>query len=156
MTTLTIKPILLLIILTVLGAFCNAQTTLGTNGRLVREQSLINGAYRLTMQTDCNLVIYDNGNPIWATNTAGRGNGCSVVMRDNGDLALYLSNNQPIWLSNTARGIAGYYLVLQSDRNLVIYAPGGTPIWASNTQRRMSGNMANQTMSNDHMVTKHA
>ncbi|KAL5727881.1 hypothetical protein ACHQM5_001025 [Ranunculus cassubicifolius] len=156
MATPSIKPILLLIILTLLSAFCNAQSTLNVNGRLTREQSLINGVFRLTMQTDCNLVLYDNGRAIWATNTAGRGTGCSVVMRENGDLAVYLPNNAPIWLSNTARGNANYYLTLQSDRNLVIYAPGGTPIWATNTQNRMNGIIANETAYKDDMVIKQA
>ncbi|KAL5698542.1 hypothetical protein ACHQM5_029568 [Ranunculus cassubicifolius] len=155
MTTPTIKHILLLIILTFLSAFCNAQTTLNTNERLVRGQSLINGAFRLTLQ-DCNLVLYDNGNAIWTTNVFAKVSACSAVLQDNGDLVVYLSNNQPMWRSNTAGAIASYYLTLQNDRNLVIYAPGGTPIWASNTQISMNGNMANETVSNNQMATKHA
>ena len=60
--------------------------------------------YRLTMQMDNNLVIYDGHNKAtWCSHTDGKGvTGASKV-------------------------------VMQNDRNIVIYDGTGKPIWASHT-----------------------
>ena len=63
-----------------------------------------NAPFRLVMQLDNNLVIYDGSNkPTWASKTDGKGvKGASKV-------------------------------VMQNDRNIVIYDGTGKPIWASKT-----------------------
>jgi hypothetical protein len=61
--------------------------------------------YRLIMQDNGNLVIYDVNNiKIWSTRTAGK-------------------------------GVPPYHLIMQIDRNLVLYDCYHQPIWASNTTR---------------------
>jgi hypothetical protein len=88
--------------------------------------------FRMTMQTDGNLVIYRNsdGHPIWASNTA-QSDVDRAVMQTDGNFVLYHVNNAPAWASNTP-GAPGSWLVMQTDGNLVIYRPN-FPIWASNT-----------------------
>jgi hypothetical protein len=62
-----------------------------------------NGPYRLKMQIDGNLVIYDrNGKPTWASNTGGKGKGpFRIVMQDDYNLVIYGSTG-PTWASRSA------------------------------------------------------
>src|SRR5260370_4875436 len=90
------------------------------------------GQYRLNMQSDGNLVIY-NGVAIWASNTAGTGGGNHLAMQADGNLVVYTSAGKPVWASNTAGTGGGHRLVMQNDGNLVVYTSAGKPVWASNT-----------------------
>uniref|UniRef100_A0A671Y2N7 Mannose-specific lectin-like n=1 Tax=Sparus aurata TaxID=8175 RepID=A0A671Y2N7_SPAAU len=61
--------------------------------------------YRLCMQPDCNLVIYNRGNvPKWATNTyqPKEVEMCRVVLTDEGKLELY--RDEHIWSSAHSNG----------------------------------------------------
>ena len=88
------------------------------------------GRYTLHMQTDGNLVLYNQGGAaIWATNRQGR----HLKLHDDGCLAeVDYSGN---WLWQTGCNQGGDRLVVQSDGNLVLYA-GGRAVWASNTAGR--------------------
>jgi hypothetical protein len=89
-----------------------------------------NHRYRLVLQKDGNLVLYDaRRHPLWSSNTDGQHVEKCVMQRD-GNLVLYHRNGQPVWASNTV-GRPGSYLLLQNDGNLVIYQPQA--VWASNT-----------------------
>jgi hypothetical protein len=103
--------------------------------------------YRLTMQTDNNLVVYTNANinllynragiPIWATTTA---NSCAVraIMQTDGNFVLYKTkiSSAPIYAaySSNTQGNPGSWITMQDDGNLVIYAPNGRALWASKNQ----------------------
>ena len=89
------------------------------------------GRYHFAYQGDGNLVLYDGGVAIWASNTAGRAAG-ACVMQGDGNLVIYIPGGQPIWASNTMT--AGSHLILQNDGNVVIYTPSNKPVWATNTQ----------------------
>ena len=104
-------------------------------GEMLRAEEYLtshNHQYRLGLQRDGNLVLYDaRRHPLWASNTNGqRVERC--VMQTDGNLVLYHRNGQPVWASNTV-GRPGSYLLLQNDGNLVIYQPQA--IWASGTAR---------------------
>jgi hypothetical protein len=91
-----------------------------------------NHQYRLVMQNDGNLVLYDaRRHPLWSSNTQGQRVEKCIMQRD-GNLVLYLHNGQPAWSSNT-QGKPGSYLLVQNDGNMVIYRPQG--VWASETAR---------------------
>ena len=90
-----------------------------------------NGQYSFVYQGDGNLVLYEGGNPLWASNTWGQPVGVCIMQGD-GNLVIYARGGVPIWSSNTW-GNPGSHLVLQDDRNVVIYRPDGTPIWATDT-----------------------
>ncbi|XP_020572028.1 mannose-specific lectin-like [Phalaenopsis equestris] len=100
--------------------------------RLRPGESLVQGHYFFTMQYDCNLVLYDDSTPIWASGTQGKGSGCYVIMQQDGNLVIYDSKKKPLWASNTNVGKGNYVLVLQKDRNVVIYSK---PIWATGTNK---------------------
>lgn len=87
--------------------------------------------YRLTMQADGNLVLYERSRALWSSNTAGRG--AYAAMQADGNLVVYNWSHQAVWSSGTY-GNPGAYLMLQDDRNLVIYTPNGRALWASNTR----------------------
>jgi hypothetical protein len=86
-----------------------------------------NGRYRLWMQGDGNLVLYDEQQThkaIWATNKFGPNT--QVSMQSDGNLVVYSGSNA-IWASGT-NGKTGAKLVLQDDGNLVVYQ-GSTVVW---------------------------
>ena len=63
--------------------------------------------YRLVMQDDDNLVVYDTWNaPTWASYTC-------------------------------KKGTRGHYLIIQDDRNAVVYDGSGVPRWSSRTNIRV-------------------
>ncbi|KAK1298747.1 hypothetical protein QJS10_CPB14g00723 [Acorus calamus] len=111
----------------------NPNNILGTDEILYAEHSLTYAQYTLAMQVDCNLVVYDNGNPVWHTNTAGKGyRDCYLKMQSDGDLVVYSKDgSHRLWSSNTGDGgHKNYELILQPNRNVVIYGPA---IWQANT-----------------------
>ena len=100
--------------------------------RVEEHLSSNNHQYRLVLQRDGNLVLYDaRRQSLWASNTDGQRVEKCIMQRD-GNLVLYHRNGQPVWASNTV-GKPGSYLLLQNDGNLVIYQP--QVVWASNTAR---------------------
>jgi hypothetical protein len=114
------------------GAHAQA-ASLSAGQQLASDQQLVSrsGYYRLVMQADCNLVLYDKwGRPLWATNTNGRGSACAAVMQGDANFVVYRSGGVPVWASRTNGAPAG--IELQDDGNLVIYR-SGQPVWASNT-----------------------
>jgi hypothetical protein len=85
------------------------------------------------MQTDGNLVVYDQfWVARWASNTAGYP-GAFAVYQSDGNLVVYTSWGWPVWASNTALFGQSGRMVFQDDGNLVIYGFSGDPIWSSNT-----------------------
>lgn len=111
-----------------------ARDTLEPGDMLKRGQSLVsdNQRYRLVLERDGNLVLYDEGlRPLWSAGTRGKAVQRCVMQRD-GNLVLYLHNDKPAWSSNTARK-PGSFLVLQNDGNLVIYQPRA--VWSTGTHR---------------------
>ncbi|PIA54597.1 hypothetical protein AQUCO_00900870v1 [Aquilegia coerulea] len=130
---------ILLILGTLNISFCNADYVLLPGENLYTGNSLQYNNYVLTMQQDCNLVLYDSGYPVWATNTGGLASNCYCAMQYDGNLVVYAQDGRAIWASNTGRENGYYVLVLQKDRNLVIY---GTAIWATATNAANSAKMS--------------
>ncbi|MUL65026.1 lectin [Mycobacterium sp. CBMA 234] len=89
-----------------------------------------NGAYRLVLQDDGNLVLYVGEQSVWATGTNGQAVQRAEVQED-GNFVLYTAD-QPVWDSKTS-GASDVRLVLQDDRNLVLYASDGAK-WSSDTR----------------------
>lgn len=92
--------------------------------------------YSFICQVDCNLVLYDNGNPIWASNTGGLSRNCYCAMQKDGNLVVYKPGGKALWASQTSGSAANYVLILQKDRNVVIYGPAK---WATNTHTSGDG-----------------
>ncbi|CAA7392110.1 unnamed protein product [Spirodela intermedia] len=120
----------LLILLCLLSSPCSARNTLRSGQTLTQRQSLNYNNYVFTMQSDCNLVLYDGG-AVWASGTNGRGTNCRATMQSDGNFVIY-TGSRAVWATNTNGGIADYVLILQPDRNVVIYE-GARAIWATGT-----------------------
>jgi nucleoid-associated protein YgaU len=105
--------------------------TLQKGEKLEVGQSLTsnNGAYRLVLQEDGNLVLYTGEQSVWATGTNGQSVQRAEV-QDDGNFVLYTAD-KPVWASQTA-GAGDVRLVLQDDRNLVLYGSDGAK-WSSET-----------------------
>jgi hypothetical protein len=96
-----------------------------------QSETSCDGRFSLAMQTDGNLVLYEEGHALWATGTNGK-LGYFMVMQGDGNFVLYDIHDKPLWASGT-NGHDGSTLAVQDDGNLVVYEPGGHPAWASNT-----------------------
>ncbi|MGW3630333.1 protein kinase domain-containing protein [Streptomyces sp. NPDC005122] len=73
---------------------------------------------RLIMQTDGNLVLYDeSGTARWASRTQGAGN--TAVLQADGNLVVYSAQGKPLWASNT-QGADGATLKVLETGNMVI------------------------------------
>jgi lambda family phage minor tail protein L len=117
--------------------------------RLLRGQILTSGNeliansghYRLVMQSDGNLVIYDRDfAPRWATNTDGNGpstlyhqGDSNITIRRNGDGVVTYSSDTFTGGVNNPSGLVSDRLVIQDDGNFALYAANGTAIWATGT-----------------------
>lgn len=102
--------------------------TPGQSLRAGQELRVLNGAVRLIMQTDGNLVRYESGVPTWWSGTAGAS--ATLVLQTDGNAVIYTTAG-PVWSTGT-HGRAGNYFVLQTDANVVLYGPTGA-LWASGT-----------------------
>ncbi|WP_406504046.1 hypothetical protein [Streptomyces sp. NBC_00212] len=97
---------------------------------LNHDQSVSSNTARLVMQSDGNLVIYDEFNRArWASNTVGQG--WTANFQGDGNFVVYTRSGHPVWASNT-EGHPGSRLVIQDDGNVVIY-DGSRAVWASGT-----------------------
>ncbi len=85
-----------------------------------------NGAYYLILQSDGNLVLYDQyHSPEWATGTS---TGVEALMQLDGNFVLYSSSAA---LFHTGTDVnEGAYLVVQNDGNLVVYSLSGDVLWS--------------------------
>ena len=91
------------------------------------------GRFRLILQNDGHLVLYQlPGTPLWA-NGVIRSDVCRIVLENTGNLVVYSRANIMLWQSNTANQGASR-LVLQNDGNLVIYRRSdGAAVWSTGT-----------------------
>lgn len=107
-------------------------------------QTIRNGAYRLDMQSDCNLVLYKDQTALWSSGTANRAPAwsCRMVFQSDAHLVVYSGGageqGQVVWASD--RYVPGFNavfrLVLQDDGNLVIYDTNKAVIWSTSTNGR--------------------
>jgi hypothetical protein len=129
-------PAILLILsaaaLAILAPTCSAADSFLLSGHsLSAGESLEVGNYKLTMQSDCNLVLYNAGSPVWSTDTENKGSDCRLDMQDDGNLVIYADYGHVVWSSNTYKvSVYKYILVLQPNGEIVIYGPN---IWATAT-----------------------
>lgn len=104
--------------------------------QLYKNQSLetADKKYRLTLQSDGNLVLYSATKALWSTRTNGKDSHYAVMQTD-GNFVLYDTLGRALWNSRTPRN-PGSSLQLQFDGNLVIYSKQGKAIWYTSTQGR--------------------
>lgn len=87
------------------------------------------GQYRLSYQTDGNLVIYGPGGDEWASNTAGTTPN-RAVMQGDGNFVIYDPDGNDLWSTGT-QGNPGAYAVVLESGNFTILSPEGWVLWWS-------------------------
>jgi hypothetical protein len=115
----------------VVAGFRNSEDGLSARQIVVaRPKRSPNGRYRLALQLDGNLVLYDDelGVALWSAGTNGNTVG-QAVMQGDGNFVIYDAGSVAIWSTETA-GNPGARLAVQDDGNLVVYRADGTALWA--------------------------
>ncbi|MCD9140644.1 lectin [Streptomyces albireticuli] len=93
-------------------------------------ESVSSDTARLVMQSDGNLVVYDEFNRArWASRTVGQG--WTAQFQTDGNFVVYTRSGRAVWDSKTA-GHPGSRLAVQDDGNVVIY-DGSQAIWSTRT-----------------------
>lgn len=104
--------------------------------RLVRGQSLTanqmlrsaGGLYRLLMQIDGNLVLYNQfDQPVWQLGTAGNP-GAFLAFQPDGNLVLYRADGFPLTYTGT-NGTAADQFIVQDDSDVLLYGSSGEIYW---------------------------
>jgi hypothetical protein len=114
-----------------------AWTTRGSY--MSRGQACQIGKSRLAMQTDGNLVLYDEtGRARWAaswTRPEVMGRAYFAYFQNDNNYVLYDNSTSRValWASNTYTGVFGGKLAVQADGNLVVYDSGMRALWATHT-----------------------
>jgi len=86
----------------------------------------------LTMQSDGNLVLYQNGTALWNTGTEGQNCGasqCFAVFQSDGNFVVY-NGSTPLWNSQTA-GNSGATLILTDQLPHIEIVLNGSVLWAN-------------------------
>ena len=106
-----------------------SSSQLASGATLAAGQSLYSPSqqYRLTMQTDGNVVLYAADRALWSTNTQGNP-GARLVMQTDGNLVVYSSANRAVWNTGTQR-FGTSSLVVQDDANVVVYTSARMATW---------------------------
>lgn len=116
------------------GSFTSTPDRLvaGSTMRAGQWLTSLNGRYRLYMQGDSNLVVYDTsrggppGEALWWTGASAE-NGQAIFQSD-GNFVVYDGTGRAIW-NTVTHGNPGAFMVLQNDGNLVLYSAAGAPLW---------------------------
>jgi hypothetical protein len=83
---------------------------------------------RMVMQTDGNLVVYnERGNALWASMTFGDNH--RAIFQNDGNLVIHNAADRPIWASRS-HGHEGAQLVLRADAKVVI-VHNGRVVWST-------------------------
>lgn len=108
----------------------SGRNTLHPGEKLLPGQALTskNGRYTLVMQEDGNLVEYEDGRKVWASDTFWRGS--TFEAQSDGNFVIYGPGHVARWATETY--VSDSWMILQDDRNVVIVAHG-KPVWATDT-----------------------
>ena len=102
-------------------------------GSLQQGQALTSpsGAFSATLQSDGNLVVENNGNPIWASGTSSTSPSFNALeLKSNGDLGVFSSIGNELWSAGTS-GDDSSYLVMRNSGALSLVSGTGLTLWSS-------------------------
>ncbi|CAN5657993.1 hypothetical protein BH09MYX1_BH09MYX1_03370 [soil metagenome] len=106
---------------------------LGVNEALGADQAKTScdGRFSLVMQSDGNVVLYQNGTALWNSQTMGSG-GSTLAMQGDGNLVVYQNGTAgAVWNSGT-NGNPGATLLVQDDGNVAL-VNGSKVLWSTHT-----------------------
>ncbi|HEY3451813.1 MAG TPA: phosphodiester glycosidase family protein [Myxococcales bacterium] len=106
--------------------------TLASGQSLAPGQGVLScdGRFQFVHQGDGNVVLYQQGFPLWNSRTHGQATR-ALTMQGDGNLVLYSPTGKALWHTHTY-GNPGASLTVQSDGNAVIYQ-GAHSLWATGT-----------------------
>lgn len=112
-----------------------------TVDRIVRGQTLRvgqsltspNGTYRVSMQSDGNLVLYNRTRALWQTGTRAA-TGTAYLAFQGSDANLVLYGPGRVLKNFAVNGRNGATLLMQNDGVLRLATAGGATVWATNTR----------------------
>jgi hypothetical protein len=91
-----------------------------------------NGDFKLVLQDDGNMVLFNSANAIiWATNVFP-GAGAApyrLEMQRDGNLVIYNRSNGFVWATNRTSTNGPFRFALQNDSNLVVYDRNNGVVW---------------------------
>lgn len=129
-------------------------TRMFSGSHMVAGQSLVSpdSKFRLSAQTDGNLVLYNSaGLALWNSHTPQQV-GNFLNYQPDGNLVLYAATGKPLWHTHTAHTSPGQ-LLMQPDGNLVLYDSAVKPIWKSDTvQKTLLATSTNSRQSNQSLT----
>ncbi|HSX47567.1 MAG TPA: hypothetical protein VLF63_02220, partial [Patescibacteria group bacterium] len=114
------------------GVLSRFTGTMNINGVLTTEHQLVSPTrqYRLILQTDGNLVIYNRNNvAIWSTGTHDTLPTAFTLWGVNSDLILYDSNGTWLWTAGIS-GMGGTVMYLGDDGNISVNTGNGYTVWS--------------------------
>jgi MYXO-CTERM domain-containing protein len=108
-------------------------------GQLLLGQGLVGGGallscdgrFRLTLQLDGNLVLYEGDKALWASNS-NNFSPFDATLQTDCNLVLYDAGKAAHWASNSS-GHSGCTLAVQNDGDVVIYDGNHAIVWQTNT-----------------------
>jgi hypothetical protein len=92
------------------------------------------GTYRLTFQTDCNLVFYDpgySGGVSWSSGTYSIPRPCTLKWQGDGNMVIYDHNGTARWATMTLHGTYGGYAIYVNDIGQFWIDYGATHEWCN-------------------------
>ncbi|HVU59754.1 MAG TPA: CHAP domain-containing protein [Candidatus Saccharimonadales bacterium] len=89
-----------------------------------------NVQFVLMMQTDGNLVEYNNGQALWGAGTSGHP-GAYLAAQGDGNIVIYDANGNALWGDGTNGTTLGRFVV-QDDGGVVTYNSNNVPLWGNN------------------------
>ncbi len=119
-----------------MAAFQNGSDKLLAGDKMTTNQTMrsTDGSYRVTLQNDGNVVLYNaSGRSLWASGTAGKG-GVALNMQGDGNLVLRSSRGSSVW-STATNGRGANRAVIQNDGNFVLYTSSNAAVWATGTSQ---------------------
>lgn len=108
------------------------------NQALFAGDYLVLSPYQFLMQRDCNLVLYNENNPLWASNSSTTiFESCYFLLQPDGNGVIYDSWQNAVFATDTwGRNDGSHTITLQSDGNVVMTNAQGDAIWQTYTSGR--------------------
>lgn len=109
-----------------------ARSSLAAGETLAAGRSLVapDGAYRLTLQTDGNLVLAAPGRVLWNSRTSGTGDADVLTLQGDGNLVLRSGDGRAVWHTSVGTGVL---LAVGDDGNLAVTDAAGRVVWQTRT-----------------------
>ncbi|MEI8318734.1 MAG: DUF6531 domain-containing protein, partial [Planctomycetia bacterium] len=92
-----------------------------------------NGAYRLSVEANGRLTLYQNSTAIWTNNVNVSSTDTKLLFQQDGNLSV-TTGAAVVWRTSVGN-YPGSRLCVQDDGNVVIYSAQNTALWSTNTAR---------------------